>query len=116
MANPIVNIHPVDVKERLKRGEKLTIIDVREDEEVATGKIPGAKHIRLNELSHRYKEINPDEETIMVCRSGNRSGIACDFLYAMGYRNVKNMMGGMIAWEGDVEKSIVDTGSHLPQP
>lgn len=104
MTSAIVNIHPVDVKERLKSGEKLTIIDVREAEEIAHGKIPGAKHIPLNELSVRYKEIRPDEETVMVCRSGNRSGIACEFLYTMGYRNVKNMMGGMNAWDGDVEK------------
>lgn len=104
MSNPIVYIHPVDVKERLKRGEKLTIVDVREDEEVATGKIPGAKHIRLNDLPQRYKEIDPGEETIMVCRSGNRSAVACEYLYGLGYRNVKNMMGGMNAWGGDVEK------------
>ncbi|WP_083955827.1 rhodanese-like domain-containing protein [Brevibacillus parabrevis] len=100
----MTNIHPVDVRERLKRGEKLNIVDVREDEEVATGKIPGAKHIRLNELTDRWQEISPDEETIIVCRSGNRSDAACQFLYTVGYRNVKNMMGGMNNWEGDVEK------------
>lgn len=97
-------IHPADVKDRLKIGEKLNIIDVREADEVATGKIPGAKHIPLHELSVRYMEIDRDTETVMVCRSGNRSGVACEFLNSMGYRQVKNMWGGMNAWEGDLEK------------
>jgi rhodanese-related sulfurtransferase len=99
----VINILPLDVKERLARGEKLNIIDVREDEEVATGKIPGAKHIRLAELPNRLHEIDPHVETILVCRSGNRSSKACEFLMSRGYCNVKNMLGGMSAWEGDVE-------------
>ncbi|BCJ88278.1 rhodanese-like domain-containing protein [Effusibacillus dendaii] len=99
----IINIIPLDVKEKLKKGEKVNIIDVRENEEVAQGKIPGAKHIRLSEIPSRLHEIDPNVETIMVCRSGNRSAKACEFLMNQGYRNVKNMMGGMNAWEGDVE-------------
>lgn len=103
MMNHIITIHPVDVNERLKKGEKLNIVDVREDAEVATGIIPGAKHIPLQELSQRYTEIDPNQETIMVCRSGNRSSMACQFLLGMGYHKVKNMMGGMNYWQGDVE-------------
>ncbi|MFC4767204.1 rhodanese-like domain-containing protein [Effusibacillus consociatus] len=98
-----MNILPLDVKERLEKGEKLNIIDVREDQEVATGKIPGSKHIRLSEIPDRLHEIDPNVETIMVCRSGNRSGKACEYLMSRGYRNVKNMMGGMMNWEGDIE-------------
>lgn len=98
-----INILPFDVKERLKKGEKLNIVDVRENEEVVTGKIPGAKHIRLGDLQERYKEIDPNAETIIVCRSSNRSGVASEFLVNMGYRNVKNMVGGMSAWDGDIE-------------
>lgn len=100
----VINIIPLDVQERLARGEKLNIIDVREPEEVATGMIPGAKHIRLGEIPHRKAEIDPNVETIMVCRSGNRSGQACDFLMNQGYHNVKNMMGGMLGWKGPVQK------------
>jgi rhodanese-related sulfurtransferase len=102
-SSKVINILPLDVKERLARGEKLNIIDVREDEEVATGKIPGAKHIRLSEIPNRLHEIDPHAETILVCRSGNRSSKACEYLMSQGYRHVKNMMGGMRAWEGDVE-------------
>ncbi|WP_018131616.1 rhodanese-like domain-containing protein [Effusibacillus pohliae] len=102
----VINILPHDVNERLKRGEQLNIIDVREHQEVARGKIPGAKHIRLAELPDRLHEIDPDKETILVCRSGNRSAKACEYLMSRGYRNVKNMLGGMNAWQGDIEVSL----------
>jgi rhodanese-related sulfurtransferase len=103
MSMNVVNILPIDVEQRLKNGENLNIVDVREDDEVARGKIPGAKHIRLSEIPERMHEIDPDVETILVCHSGGRSYLACEFLMSQGYRNVKNMMGGMKAWTGDVE-------------
>lgn len=99
----IINILPLDVNKRLNKGEKLNIIDVREHSEVASGKIPGAKNIRLSEIPDRFKEIDPNRETILVCRSGNRSSMACEYLMAKGYGNVKNMMGGMLGWQWDVE-------------
>lgn len=92
-------ILPSAVKERLGRGEKLTIIDVREDEEVAAGMIPGATHIPLGQLPERMNEIPQEGEVIMVCRSGNRSGRALSFLEAQGYKGLKNMTGGMLEWE-----------------
>ncbi|UOY93554.1 rhodanese-like domain-containing protein [Ectobacillus sp. JY-23] len=88
--------------EQLRREKKLSIIDVREDEEVAQGKIPSATHIPLGELEQRLTEIDKEQEHIMVCRSGARSGRASAFLTEKGYK-VKNMSGGMLAWEGDIE-------------
>jgi rhodanese-related sulfurtransferase len=92
-------IMPSEVKERLQRGESLFIVDVREDEEVAAGMIPGAKHIVLGELPARYGEIPRAREVILVCRSGKRSGKAYEFLESLGYNNMKSMTGGMLAWE-----------------
>ncbi|MDG4656017.1 rhodanese-like domain-containing protein [Ectobacillus antri] len=88
--------------EQLRLEKKLSIIDVREDEEVAQGKIPGAAHIPLGELEQRLTEIDKEQEHIMVCRSGARSGRASAFLTEKGYK-VKNMSGGMLAWEGEIE-------------
>lgn len=99
----VVNLLPLDVYERIKRGNALQVIDVREDSEVAAGKIPGAIHIPLGQIPDRIHEIDPNRETIMVCRSGGRSSKACDFLMESGYSKVKNMMGGMNAWSWDVE-------------
>ena len=93
------SITPEEVRRRIKAGEKLTIIDVREDEEVAQGMIPGAKHIVMYTIPDRLDEIPKDTEVILVCRSGNRSGRVYDFLEMQGYTKTYNMVGGMLAWE-----------------
>ncbi|GGI43098.1 rhodanese-like domain-containing protein [Paenibacillus marchantiophytorum] len=92
-------ISPSEIKERLRSGDKLTIIDVREDEEVAAGMIPSAIHIPLGQLPERLAEIPKTEEVILVCRSGARSGRALGFLESQGYQGLKNMTGGMLEWE-----------------
>ncbi|TNJ67144.1 rhodanese-like domain-containing protein [Paenibacillus hemerocallicola] len=95
----IITIDPAEVKRRLAGGERLNVIDVREDEEVASGIIPGAKHIPLGQLPERHEEIERTAEIVLVCRSGNRSGRACDYLNSLGFAGLKNMSGGMLAWE-----------------
>jgi rhodanese-related sulfurtransferase len=92
-------ITPAEVKKRLEQGEKLDIIDVREEEEVAQGMIPGAIHIPLMQVPERLSEIPQRGETILVCRSGNRSGRAYDYLTAQGLTRLKSMSGGMMDWE-----------------
>ncbi|SER80027.1 Rhodanese-related sulfurtransferase [Gracilibacillus ureilyticus] len=95
-------IQPTELADKLKQGEKLHIIDVREDDEVATGMIPGAKHIRLGEIPERIDELDKDEHYYIVCRSGGRSGRATEYLEANGI-NATNMNGGMLAWEDEIE-------------
>ncbi|MFD1040226.1 rhodanese-like domain-containing protein [Virgibacillus byunsanensis] len=92
-----------DLASKLKDSENVSIIDVREDEEVAQGKIPGAKHIPLGQIPERLNEIDKEKHHFMVCRSGGRSGNACSFLSEQGY-DVTNMAGGMLDWEDKVEK------------
>ncbi|RUS45698.1 rhodanese-like domain-containing protein [Cohnella sp. AR92] len=91
-----------EVAAQMKQGKKLNIVDVREQDEWNSGHIAGAKHIPLGMISHRHKELDPKQETIVVCRSGNRSGLACELLESMGY-NVVNMTGGMMSWTDTVE-------------
>ncbi|ATA60270.1 rhodanese-like domain-containing protein [Geobacillus sp. C56-T2] len=95
-------ITPKEVEERLRAGEPLRIIDVREPDEVAAGKIPGAVNIPLGLIEFRMHELDKKEEYILVCRSGGRSGRAAEFLDSRGYR-VVNMTGGMLSWEGPIE-------------
>ncbi|HEX7063574.1 MAG TPA: rhodanese-like domain-containing protein [Bacillales bacterium] len=87
----------------LESGEPVSIIDVREQEEVEAGKIPGARHIRMNEIPERLDELDDKEEHILVCRSGRRSGYVTEFLREQGYR-AKNMVGGMLEWEGEISR------------
>lgn len=78
------------------------VLDVREHEEVSQGKIPGARHLPLGELLQRLDELDRAKEYIIVCRSGNRSSLACEWLSERGFQ-VKNMTGGMMNWKGEVE-------------
>ncbi|WP_442595590.1 rhodanese-like domain-containing protein [Neobacillus sp. D3-1R] len=91
-----------ELKKKLESGEKLDLIDVREDEEVATGMIPGAKHIRMGTIPENLHQLDKDKEYIMICRSGNRSGNVCHYLQEQGYK-VRNMVGGMMNWSGETK-------------
>lgn len=92
-----------EVQEKIANGEKIDIIDVREDDEWESGHIAEARHIPLGTLSERYQELDLNQVTVMVCRSGARSARACQFLTGLGYE-VVNMAGGMLDWEGPVSE------------
>jgi phage shock protein E len=91
------DVTPKMVDELRTTGE-IVIIDVREPDEFATGRIPGATLIPLGELANRTDEVPTDVPVVMVCRSGNRSGQAVQLLQKAGFTNVHNMTGGMNAW------------------
>ena len=85
-----------------QRKEDINIIDVRETGEFSSGHIPGAINVPLSELAQLLDKIDKDKEYHVVCLSGGRSSVACDYLGNNGY-NVTNVMGGMSAWRGDIE-------------
>ncbi|MGM7682235.1 rhodanese-like domain-containing protein [Cytobacillus sp. Hm23] len=94
-------ITSIEVEETLRNDETLNIIDVREVDEVRTGIIPNAIHIPLGLLEFRLHELDKSKEYIIVCRSGNRSGLATRFLEGQGFRAI-NMIGGMLSWKGEI--------------
>jgi len=98
----VQTITPDEVAVRLNKEEVLHIIDVRETTEVAEGKIPGAVNIPLGLLEFRKQDLDKKKEYVVVCRSGGRSGQAAQFLFEQGFM-VKNMKGGMLAWDGKLE-------------
>jgi len=93
-----VNIDTQTV-EQIRNRDDVVVIDVREDWEYAEGHIPGATLVPLGEIPNRLDEIPKDKTVVAVCRSGNRSGQATDFLRNQGFDNVHNMQGGMNAWD-----------------
>lgn len=97
----MVNLTAADLQARLKAGEKFVIVDVRTPEEFAAGHIDGAKLAPLQTVEVDVAKLGlaKDKEIILVCRSGNRSAQAYQILSEQGYTNLKNMEGGMIAWE-----------------
>lgn len=93
-------ITPDELKQKLEKGEKLELIDVREDEEVAEGMIPGTKHIKMGDIPASLDYFEKEKEYIFICRSGRRSENVCAYLQDKGYK-VRNMTGGMLEWTGE---------------
>ncbi len=90
-----------ELKRRIDAGEKLNIVDVREPHEHAEFNI-GGQLIPLGRVQGmQIDEIEDlkEQELIIYCRSGNRSGQACMFLDMLGFKNTKNLVGGMLAWQ-----------------
>ena len=104
----VPEITPSELKERLDRGDKLTIIDVREPHEWEIGNLEpqGARLIPMGEIPERMDEISPDDEVVLQCRSGGRSAQVLHFLRAQGYERLLNLKGGILAWSDEVDPSI----------
>ncbi len=86
---------------RLMNQAGTLVLDVRENDEFASGHLPKARHIPLKELEARMAEIAKfkDKPVIVTCRSGARSGSACRALRKAGFTNVHNLKGGVPAWQ-----------------
>ena len=89
-----------EVKARLDRGEKPTIVDVREESEYAAGHLPGARHLGKGVIERDIEEKLPDTAApiVLYCGGGFRSALAADNLQKMGYTNVWSMDGGIRGW------------------
>jgi sulfur-carrier protein adenylyltransferase/sulfurtransferase len=101
--NNALEISAVELKQRLDRGDKLKIIDVREPNEWQINRIAGAQLIPLGEIPRRYAELDPDEEIVVQCKIGGRSAKAADFLRSVGFKRVLNLRGGILEWIDKVD-------------
>ncbi len=89
-----------DIKRRLDGREKLTLVDVREDNEWARGHLPGAVHLGKGIIERDIEEALPDKDAplVLYCGGGFRSALVADNLQKMGYANVISMDGGWRGW------------------
>jgi molybdopterin/thiamine biosynthesis adenylyltransferase/rhodanese-related sulfurtransferase/molybdopterin converting factor small subunit len=99
-------IDPVEVKQKLDRGDNFSLIDVREPHEYQIARIPGARLIPLGELPKHLGEFDPKAEYVMHCKTGGRSQKAVDLLKQNGFQNVSNMTGGITAWSDKVDPTV----------
>lgn len=76
---------------------QVQLVDVREPEEWHAGRIPGARWVRMDELSQRLDELDTSQPVVTVCRSGHRSGQMAEYLNERGYA-AENLDGGIQAW------------------
>ncbi|HWY68430.1 MAG TPA: molybdopterin-synthase adenylyltransferase MoeB [Terriglobales bacterium] len=95
-------IQPEELKRRLDAGEDIYILDVREPHEYQICNLNGHL-IPLGDLPKRMNELDSSREIVAHCRSGVRSGKAVDFLRQAGFRKVKNLAGGILAWADKVD-------------
>lgn len=98
-------IHAEDLKQRLDAHDDIFVLDVREPHEYMAGNI-GGHLIPLDDLPRRVGELDPNRETVVHCRSGVRSGKAVEFLRAQGFSDVKNLVGGILAWAEKVDPGL----------
>jgi rhodanese-related sulfurtransferase len=91
--------------EQLNNDANAQILDVRTDEEVEEGFIPGATHIDIylgQGFLDALNDLDKAKNYYVYCRSGNRSGQACALMNQAGFQNTYNLMGGFNEWEGEV--------------
>jgi rhodanese-related sulfurtransferase len=79
-------------------GNDAYLLDVREPDEWAAGHAPGAHHLPMMDVPVRIAELPTDQELVVVCRSGGRSGQVVAYLLSNGWDNVRNLDGGMQEW------------------
>ena len=99
-------ITATQLKAKLDRGDKFTLVDVREPYEYAIAKIPGAKLVPLGTVKDRLHEFDTSDEIVLQCKSGRRSADALQIFKQAGFKKLKNLTGGITAWSEDVDPSV----------
>ena len=100
---PGMDITVNELKERMDRGEAPTLVDVREPHEHAICNIPGAVLIPQGQLMQRLGSFDPNQEIVLHCKSGGRSGRAVEMMKARGFKNARNLTGGVLAWVTEID-------------
>jgi len=109
---PVPSISPDEVREYIKKNlpGNFSLLDVRQPVEYEQGHLPGARLVPLHELPSRIGELDPEKTTIVYCRSGNRSRSAAGLLMSAGIKNVLNMEGGILRYNGIIASGPPEAG------
>jgi len=99
-------ISPQELKERLDRSLAPTLLDVREDWETKLARLENALHIPIEEIETRADELDPDDEIVVYCHQGVRSAAVAEYLRQRGFKNVKNLAGGLDSWARAVDPAM----------
>jgi len=95
-----------ELKELMDAGRAPAILDVREPFEAELCSIPGATLIPLGELPRRLDELPGDADLVVLCKSGSRSARAVSILREKGFKQARNLAGGILAWIDEVDSSL----------
>jgi sulfur-carrier protein adenylyltransferase/sulfurtransferase len=105
-AGPGWDITASELAERMRDGEPVRLIDVREPHELEISHLEGAHLIPLGQLAGRLSELDSAQEIVLFCKAGTRSARALELLASAGFRKVKNLKGGINAWAKEVDHSL----------
>jgi adenylyltransferase/sulfurtransferase len=105
-ASVLGEITPVELEERLERGDEVLVVDVREPHEWQICHLEGARLIPLKTLPEHVGELPHDRDIVVHCKTGGRSAKAADFLRTRGFERVLNLRGGILAWADTVDPSL----------
>ncbi len=100
------DISPMDLAARIERGEAINLIDVRELEEHELARIEAARLLPLSRFNEWAKTLDPNEEIIFLCHHGMRSAHVCTVLAREGFKNLRNLAGGIDRWSWEVDRSV----------
>jgi rhodanese-related sulfurtransferase len=101
-----LEIMPREVKQRLDRGEKLLLIDVREPHEYAVCQIEGSTLIPMGTIPANLQKLDTDEDVICFCHHGMRSMDVANWLRAQGVKSAKSMAGGIDRWSVEIDPKV----------
>jgi rhodanese-related sulfurtransferase len=101
-----LEILPRDVKERLDRGEKLLLVDVREPHEYALCHIEGSVLIPMGTIPGNLQKLDVDEDVVCFCHHGMRSLDVATWLRAQGVKTAKSMSGGIDRWSIEIDPKV----------
>jgi len=99
-------IAPQELKTRLDRNDRPFLLDVRQDWETRLCRLENAVHIPIEEIEVRTDELNPEDEIVVYCHQGVRSAAVAEYLRQLGFKNVKNLAGGLDSWARTVDSSM----------
>lgn len=99
-------IVPPELRARLQQNERPLLLDVREEWETKLCRLENAVHIPIEEIELRTEELNPEDEIVVYCHQGVRSAAVAQYLRQRGFKNVKNLAGGLDAWARTVDPSM----------
>jgi adenylyltransferase/sulfurtransferase len=99
-------VSPAELDERLKRGEEMLLVDVREPEEYAIAHIKDARLLPLSRFPEWAETLNPDAEIVFMCHHGIRSAQVCAFLARQGFKKLYNLAGGIDRWSDEVDPGV----------
>jgi rhodanese-related sulfurtransferase len=101
-----LEILPLEVKQRLERGEKLILVDVREPHEYAICHIEGSLLIPMGTIPANLPKLDTDEEVICFCHHGMRSMDVANWLRSQGVTSARSMAGGIDRWSVEIDPKV----------